>query len=263
MGAFNTINVSTTDDTQASTSATAAVKPTIRAKEVTSTAVQKSPTTFARDCSDIADQGYTENYGIYPIQPSGDTESFEVVCDLETNEQEWIVFQRRFDGSVYFYLPWEEYKTGFGNLNGEHWLGLEKLHTLTRNGIWQLMIELEDFSKNTVHAKYSNFSIGDESTNYKLNIGEYSGTIGDLLRFNADMAFTTYDQDHDLHETYQCAQLHRGAWWYNKCTYVNLNGLYFGSPVWNYTGMMCLYCSGGYEVIEMLKKSEMKMRRIW
>ena len=262
MDASSNIDISTRDNVPASTSATVKTTTVMSTTMVpTSTPVVEttSPTPIARDCSDISDLGYTENYGIYRVHPSGDSESFDVVCDLETNAQGWIVFQRRFDGSEGFYLPWEDYENGFGNLTGEHWLGLEKLHRLTRDGVWQLRVDLEDFSSNVAYAEYSNFAIEDESTNYRLSIGEYSGTAGDSLRRHMNLAFTTYDHDHDT-DSANCAEMWKGAWWYHSCCDSNLNSPYLHSPRTTWEGIVWWHWKKSNVV---LKKSEMKMRRIW
>ena len=91
------------------------------------------------------------------------------------------VLQRREDGSVDFYLYWDDYKRGFGDLNGEFWLGNDYIHQLTRSREYELRVDLEDFDGNTAYAKYSTFSIGDEMNKYKLNLGSYSGDAGDFI----------------------------------------------------------------------------------
>ena len=60
---------------------------------------------------------------MYKIDPDGLGE-FEVYCDHKTSGEGWTVFQKRQDGSVDFFGAWDAYKRGFGNLNGEFWLGL-------------------------------------------------------------------------------------------------------------------------------------------
>ena len=79
------------------------------------------------------------------------------------------------DGSIDFYLGWAEYKQGFGNLNGEFWLGLEKTHRMTSSGGYKLLVDLEDFTGNTVYAEYHSFEVKSEGTKYQLSIGNYSG----------------------------------------------------------------------------------------
>ena len=183
--------------------------------------------------------------------------SFEVVCDLTTERGGWIIFQRRYDGSENFYRPWKDYKNGFGDLTGEHWLGLEKLHRLTRNGVWQLRVELEDCYGNTSYAEYSNFAIGDETSSYRLTAGEFFGTAEDGLVNHENMPFSTYDQDHDALRN-NCAQDYQTAWWFGSCHGSNLNGPYTESSQTFDRAIL----SNSW-MTEPLKISEMKIRRIW
>ena len=97
---------------------------------------------------------------------------FEVFCDQKISSGGWTVFQRRVDGSVDFFLDWTDYKHGFGNLSGEFWLGLEKIHRLTSDHNNVLRVDLEDFEGNTAYAEYNMFG---EENKYKLILGAYSG----------------------------------------------------------------------------------------
>ena len=54
------------------------------------------------------------------------------------------MFQKRLDGSVDFNRSWCDYKHGFGNLNGEFWLGLDKINRLTWRTKNKLRVDLSD-----------------------------------------------------------------------------------------------------------------------
>ena len=94
---------------------------------------------------------------------------------MTTDGGGWTVFQRRQDGSQDFYLEWSDYKNGFGDLDGEFWLGLDKIHRLIAAGQNTLRIDMEDFLNNKANAKYGTFSVTDETEKYKLTVGGYTG----------------------------------------------------------------------------------------
>ena len=126
-----------------------------------------------KNCAEIYQFGIKIN-GVYKINPDGLGE-FEVYCDQKTAGGGWTVFQKRQDGSVDFYRPWDDYKRGFGNLNGEFWLGLDKINRLTVSGSYKLRVDLEDLQGRTAFAEYSSFAVTSERTKYQLSLGSYSG----------------------------------------------------------------------------------------
>lgn len=139
------------------------------------------------------------------------------------------MFQKRLDGSVHFSTSgWPDYKRGFGNLNGEFWLGLNKINRLTKAKN-RLRVDLEDTQGKTEYAEYDVFAVSSEGSNYKLSLGKYSGTAGDSLGYHRNSAFSTKDRDNDSCSG-NCAARYNGGWWFNCCAYSNLNGYYYHGP---------------------------------
>uniref|UniRef100_T1E277 Putative ficolin n=1 Tax=Psorophora albipes TaxID=869069 RepID=T1E277_9DIPT len=176
-----------------------------------------------KSCQDVQ----SKKSGTHLIDVShGVRKPFEVYCDQDFEGGGWIVFQNRYNGAVDFYRSWSEYKEGFGTLDGEFWLGLDKLHEITYSGSYELAVLIEDYSGQKAFAKYSQFAIGGEAEFYSLNkLGTYSGTAEDSFSYHLNGKFSTFDRDNDEHETH-CAAVYIGAWWYRACHMSNLNSRY-------------------------------------
>ncbi|KAH8376924.1 hypothetical protein KR093_002278, partial [Drosophila rubida] len=141
-----------------------------------------------------------------------------VPCDSTLTEAGpgWIVIQRRKDGSVNFNRTWSEYKEGFGDLDGEFFLGLEKLHLLTQSQPHELFISLMDFSNETRYVRYNNFVIGNEEEFYEMKeLGTYSGTAGNSMAYHRHRKFSTTDRYN--HTSGTCAKTYSSGWWFHAC----------------------------------------------
>ncbi|XP_074542331.1 microfibril-associated glycoprotein 4-like [Halichoeres trimaculatus] len=178
------------------------------------------------DCSDIYNNDNTRPSGVYTIYPIGATSAVQVFCDMDSQGGRWTVFQRRMDGSVNFYRPWDHYKTGFGTAAGEYWLGLENLFHLTLRKKYELLVDMEDFEGNKAYARYSSFSVGPEIYGYTLEVSGFTdGGAGDSMRVHNGHKFSTFDKDQDIYET-SCAKEFLGGFWYTNCHHANPNGVY-------------------------------------
>ena len=207
------------------------------------------------NCRDAFNQGQTTS-GVYIIKPDHQPE-FQAYCNMDTDGGGWTVFQRRVDGSVDFYRYWTDYQQGFGNLSGEFWLGLDKIHRLTPTAT-QLRIDMQDFDGNSRYAQYSSFSVGDSVSKYTLSVSGYSGTAGDSLAYQNGRKFATRDQDNDA-ASGSCAHAYKGAWWYGNCHRSNLNGLYHRGSHSSDADGVNWWTWRGYRY--SLKFTEMKLRK--
>jgi len=140
----------------------------------------------------------------------------------------WIIIHQHLGYTFDWNLPWADYKAGFGSIDADFWLGLEKMHLLTSSQPYRLRVELQ-FKNDLLwlSAEYWSFKIGDElNDKYRLEVSGYSGDAGDSLQYEGyggiwyhnGMKFTTFDQDNDQSGN-NCAHNRGGGWWYNACYY--------------------------------------------
>ena len=119
------------------------------------------------------------------------------------------------------------YTNGSSNLSNEFWLGREFIHRLTNGSDSELRVDLEDWGGDKRYAQYSSFQVRDTSTKYRLKVSPYilEMLVTYSLTHHNGRPFTTYDRDNDGASSANCAERHKGAWWYERCHSSNLNGL--------------------------------------
>ena len=143
----------------------------------------------------------------------------------------WIIIHQNVDSNFNWYRLWADYKAGFGSIDADFWLGLEKMHLLTSSQAYRLRVEVqEETTGDWYSAEYWTFTIGDETNEwYRIHVDGYSGDAGDRMRVCQQtrwsmngMNFTTRDRDNDNYAAGNCARFSVGAWWFNSCNCVCL-----------------------------------------
>ncbi|XP_042906796.1 techylectin-like protein [Parasteatoda tepidariorum] len=215
------------------------------------------------DCEEILLSGCNESgpYVIWPRSRVTARKSIDVYCDMETDGGGWTVIQRRGNFSRpqdYFYQNWANYKSGFGHIEKDFWLGNDKIFALTNQNLYSVRFELKSVDGESRYALYDKFWIDDEINKYTLHIEDYSGNAGDsMLKVHNNARFSTKDVKNNPGKTH-CAQTYKGGWWYNECHTANLNGLYLGGKHKTYAdGINWISWKGYYESLD---ETEIKIR---
>ncbi|NXI42239.1 ANGL3 protein, partial [Galbula dea] len=186
------------------------------------TAVPHIPDGAAPDCTALYRSG-ARSSGVYTIRPQG-SEPFQVYCQM-TLGSSWTVIQNRVDGSLDFNQSWDAYTNGFGDLNEEFWLGLNKTYSITKQGDYILRIELQDWKEKRRSIQYT-FSLGGPETHYALQLTRVSGSIPNALPEQTALPFSTADHDMASRNDLNCPENYLGGWWHSECEETNLNGNY-------------------------------------
>ncbi|XP_009686918.2 angiopoietin-related protein 3 isoform X2 [Struthio camelus] len=187
-----------------------------------STAVTYKVDGAAPDCTALYNSGIRSS-GIYTIKPNG-SEAFDVYCEMKFGSS-WTVIQNRVDGSLDFNQTWDTYEHGFGDLNEEFWLGLNKTYSITKQGDYILRIELQDWKDNKRYIEYA-FSLGSPEKDYTLQLSRISGNIPNALPEQTELRFSTMDRNMDIAKDFNCPENYLGGWWHSECEETNLNGKY-------------------------------------
>lgn len=58
--------------------------------------------------------------------------------------------------------------------------GNDKLHKLTAQDEYELLITMQDFGNQKRYARYSNFKVGNEANKFNMTYSKFTGDVGEL-----------------------------------------------------------------------------------
>jgi len=182
-----------------------------------------------KDCADLQKLGATSGEAV--IYPDGETQK-TVRCEQDLHGGGWtvLILRQKQDPQLSFRKDFSEYQEGFGDVNGEHWIGLNTMQQLTNSADYELMVTMARGDEKAV-SFYSEFRV-EPGSYARLRVSGFdaaNSTGGDSLWYHDGMAFTTKDRDRDQGSGFNCAHVSgHGGNWFNRCHRANPTGLYGG-----------------------------------
>ncbi|ESP04210.1 hypothetical protein LOTGIDRAFT_59037, partial [Lottia gigantea] len=111
-----------------------------------------------------------------------------------------------------------EYETGFGAVYLNRWIGFNHILAILNNphSSFTLKVQLLDINWVNCENRYTNFEIGDKTTNYVLSLNADTANCGESITGTPNLngrPFSTYDVD--FTGVHECALNYGGGWWFD------------------------------------------------
>lgn len=166
--------------------------------------------TCINECSEASGVSGT---GVAWIKPTG----FDVPKQVWCNFDHGVTYiQIRKYGTVSFNRSYAEYENGFGDANGDYWLGNKYTSILSLTRTFTSGFTLMK-SSGSVMVYYSDWVVLDSNSNYAL---QYSSSSSSLYPLARNQPFQAYDTGS------ACAITLGSGWWFGTCSSGSMNGPY-------------------------------------
>lgn len=88
-------------------------------------------------------------------------------------------------------------------------MGLQKIYSLTQQGVYILRIDFEDWKEEKHWAEYQ-FSLDGPSKDYIIQVSNFSGDVPDALANSTGMRFSTKDRNNGDNQNSSCNRSYTG-----------------------------------------------------
>ncbi|XP_076452037.1 uncharacterized protein LOC143287687 [Babylonia areolata] len=183
---------------------------------------------YIGDCQEGYSKGNFSGHGVYTIHPLLSAAPFPVYCKQMTNNVRTYILDRRAN-KVDFNRSYADYQAGFGQLSGDHWLGLDKVYELTNSKTYELRVSAKLKNGSNLYMQYQEFNVSGREDGYRLLFNKsFAGVylLGDCFSPLWGSRFSTPDHDQDEADAVNCAARHGGGWWFrgDNCSTCNPTG---------------------------------------
>ena len=121
----------------------------------------------------------------------------------------------RVDNNNAFNKNWSDYKTGFGDINGNHWLGFNSINKILSTGDFVARFEFQNSTLD--YFEVDLIKIGSESQKFILTLGQLTNfnIKPDLVSHNRS-EFRTNDFNYKF-GSINCPKSYQAGGWFNNC----------------------------------------------